>query len=260
MRRNTWLWWGLTLVAAGVLALGAAGPASGRWRWGPPGVGPGGTEGTGYDPGMMGGGMMGGTYGMGGWRGQAPAPGQKPISPEDARAAVERLLARVDRGRFAVAELWSFTDGPYYAAIEDRDRGRGAFELLIDRYSAAVHPEPGPNIMWNLKYGMMGGHMTGSVVGPGMKSGRFGTGPAQAGEDPRIAREAAAERAQAYLDRQRPGAKVRAGGHEFYGYWTLHFEQDGKLAGMLSVNAATGAVWLHTWHATPAAVVEGKHD
>ena len=29
-------------------------------------------------------------------------------------------------------------------------------ELLVDQDSGAVGPEPGPNMMWNAKYGMMG--------------------------------------------------------------------------------------------------------
>ena len=31
-------------------------------------------------------------------------------------------------------------------------------------------------------------------------------------------------------------------------YYTLHSERDGKVVGMLSVNASTGAVWYHWWH------------
>jgi hypothetical protein len=30
-------------------------------------------------------------------------------------------------------------------------------------------------------------------------------------------------------------------------YYTLHSERDGKVVGMLSVNASTGAVWYHWW-------------
>jgi hypothetical protein len=32
------------------------------------------------------------------------------------------------------------------------------------------------------------------------------------------------------------------------GDYTLDTLADGKVAGMLSVNATTGAVWYHTWH------------
>jgi len=32
--------------------------------------------------------------------------------------------------------------------------------------------------------------------------------------------------------------------------YTLDFEKDGKVAGMLSVNGYSGQVFLHTWHGT----------
>ena len=32
------------------------------------------------------------------------------------------------------------------------------------------------------------------------------------------------------------------------GYYTMETLQNGKVDGMLSVNAATGAVWYHWWH------------
>ena len=32
------------------------------------------------------------------------------------------------------------------------------------------------------------------------------------------------------------------------GHYTLHSERDGKVVGMLSVNASAGAVWYHWWH------------
>ena len=37
---------------------------------------------------------------------------------------------------------------------------------------------------------------------------------------------------------------------QFYGYYTLDFEKDGRIAGMLSVNGYSGQVFLHTWHGT----------
>jgi hypothetical protein len=32
------------------------------------------------------------------------------------------------------------------------------------------------------------------------------------------------------------------------GYYTLHTLRGEQVVGMISVNAATGAVWPHTWH------------
>ena len=34
----------------------------------------------------------------------------------------------------------------------------------------------------------------------------------------------------------------------FPGYYTLHTLRDGKVDGMLSVNATSGEVWYHSWH------------
>lgn len=43
----------------------------------------------------------------------------------------------------------------YYAQVVD-ERGQGLFELIADRYTGVVSPEPGPNMMWNTRYGMHG--------------------------------------------------------------------------------------------------------
>jgi hypothetical protein len=37
---------------------------------------------------------------------------------------------------------------------------------------------------------------------------------------------------------------------QFYGCYTLDFERDGAVVGMLSVNGFRGQVFLHTWHGT----------
>ena len=37
---------------------------------------------------------------------------------------------------------------------------------------------------------------------------------------------------------------------QFYGYYTLDFERDGTMVGMLSVNGFSGQVFLHAWHGT----------
>jgi len=34
----------------------------------------------------------------------------------------------------------------------------------------------------------------------------------------------------------------------FHGYYTLHFQRAGQIAGMLSVNGSSGQVWFHSWH------------
>lgn len=37
---------------------------------------------------------------------------------------------------------------------------------------------------------------------------------------------------------------------QFYGYYTLDFEKDGKVIGMLSLDGYNGQIFLHTWHGT----------
>ena len=64
-----------------------------------------------------------------------------------------------------------------------------------------------------------------------------------------ISPAAAVEAAQTYLDTNLDqkftvGEEVQP----FYGYYTLHVNQDGQTIGMLSVNGFSGQVFLHTWH------------
>ena len=52
--------------------------------------------------------------------------------------------------------------------------------------------------------------------------------------------------AEGFLAGYLPGASVLEG-TAFPGYYTFDFGR-GEVEGMLSVNAATGEVWVHTWH------------
>jgi hypothetical protein len=54
----------------------------------------------------------------------------------------------------------------YYAEVKEKDTGIGAMELLINRPGSRVYPEPGPNMMWNTKYGMMSGNGGRGMMGP----------------------------------------------------------------------------------------------
>ncbi|RMF29081.1 MAG: hypothetical protein D6752_06545 [Candidatus Nitrosothermus koennekii] len=87
-----------------------------------------------------------------------------------------------------------------------------------------IHPEPGPNMMWNTKYGMFPRDV-----------------------EMKIDEEDAKDIAQRWLDKNMPGS-IAEEAEEFYGYYTLHVERDGKIIGMLSVNGITGDVWYHYWH------------
>jgi hypothetical protein len=98
----------------------------------------------------------------------------------------------------------------------------------------AIMPEPGPNMMWNTKYSMMRGMM-------GSRS------QAGASSEMQVSEQGAKSIAESYLSQNFPGAHVE-GVTRFYGYYTIDFEKDGKIIGMLSVNGFTGEVWYHSWH------------
>jgi hypothetical protein len=168
--------------------------------------------------------------------------------------------AREQAGRFGArlglhaGEVMEFTNG-YYAELRD-DRGANATEVLVDSSTGTVWIEYGPAMMWNTRYGMPAGYRMqngGGMMGGGMGWGMgnrlhgdptwtpYGQGVANVsvGEAERIA--------ERWLKQNRIG--LQAGEAEaFPGYYTLHTEHDGKVAGMLSVNASTGAVWYHWWH------------
>jgi hypothetical protein len=90
-------------------------------------------------------------------------------------------------------------------------------------------------------YGMMGGSGSGGMIG-GSGTGSTGSG------NTTVTMAAAHTLAQQWLDRHEPGVKVETGGDAFPGYYTLETLRGGKITGMISVNATTGAVWPHWWH------------
>ena len=207
--------------------------------------------GQGFFGGMMGGrsgndGMMGGRGGyggmMGGYSGWGNAdPNAKPISIDEAAQSVGSYLSNWGTPDLKATEVMEFKNN-FYAEIEEESTGIHAMELIIDKYTGAVYPEMGPNMMWNTKYGHMGGW------GPSMGSmmgGYFGWGT-QTGEMT-VAPDQAKQYAQDYLDRYDKGATV-GGVDRFYGYYTLHTMKDGQITGMLSVNGYNRQVWYHTWH------------
>ena len=57
--------------------------------------------------------------------------------------------------------------------------------------------------------------------------------------------------ADRWLAESRPGERVDpdvGGMGHFPGYYTLDTIRNHKTVGMLSISAATGAVWYHGWH------------
>ena len=190
--------------------------------------------------GMMGSGMMGtGNSGMmgsdmmgqGGTCGDPGTAGVSndatPITIDQAKESVKNYLEKTGKTDLEIAEIIEF-DNHFYAGLKEKTTDKYAIELLVNRYTGPVFPEMGPNMMWNTKYGHMNWNTQGTAT---------------------VTEEQAIEKAQKYLDTAQPGKEVKSA-DTFYGYYTLEVIKDGKVNGMLSVNANTGAVWYHTWHGT----------
>ena len=194
---------------------------------------------------MMGNGMMVGGTGMMRGAGTTALYGVQPLSISAAQNAVQTYLAGLRNSDLTVGEVLIF-DNQAYARIDEKSTGHAALEVLVDPVTLAVYPEPGANMMWNLKYGMMSTGGTTSMMGTGMMGGGATTlNPA----DPMpVTLPQAVESAQRYLDTYVPGAKAETTADAFYGYFTLEILRNGQTAGMLSVNGYTRQVILHTWH------------
>ena len=184
-----------------------------------------------YGPGMMGYGPSSG--------------GDRVDSVSEARRQAQRFADRLD---LRVGEVMQFRNNYYAELVEDG--GRKATEVLVNPATGAVWLEYGPAMMWNTRYGMMTRtRVTGrSMMGGDGMMGTAGD-PTWAPPDARTRVSAAEARrlAQRRLAADRTG--LTAGEPEaFPGYYTLHTLRGGRVTGMISVNAATGAIWEHWWH------------
>lgn len=189
-----------------------------------------------------------------------------PLTIDQSKAAAEKYLANLDNSDFEIDEIMIF-DNNGYVIVKEISTGIGAFELLVDPVSQIAYPEHGPNMMWNVKYSglnheyMMGGNggmMSGGMMGGNggmmgnngnMMDGWDNTTALDVTSEMSVTPEQAVEYAQKYLDANIEGATTEHA-MPFYGYYTLDFENDGKVTGMLSVNGYSGQVFLHTWHGT----------
>jgi hypothetical protein len=201
---------------------GQSGLSCADWRSGS------GMMGTGSSGGMMGGaqgglsamGRMSGTMGTVGMMGTYNADA-RPVGDARARQVLDAYAASCGNG-VAVHDVVAFAN-IYYGALVDA-AGNGYLEVLVDRFTGAVYPEP-QSMMWNTTSGM-----------------HVGQGTA------RYDQAAAQQLATAFLIGYLPGATV-TDATAFPGYDTFDFGTDAAHpVGMLSVNASTGEVWVHTWH------------
>jgi hypothetical protein len=201
--------------------------------------------GQGYGPGMMGGQGFNGAFpgGCPMFGGAAIPTNAQPINFDKAVEGVQNYLKAYNNPDLALAEVMEFNNN-FYAVVTDKSTGAGAFELLVNRYTGYVTPEPGPNMMWNTQYGHMG-DFAGMMGGFGGMMGRLGRqqqGPVT------VTVAQARTAAQGWLDANQPGAELADDEMHFPGYYSMDFLKDGQVAGMLSVNGYTGQVWYHTWH------------
>ncbi|MCL4436387.1 MAG: hypothetical protein M1503_02505 [Thaumarchaeota archaeon] len=194
-----------------------------------------------YGHGMMGGGMMGGGYGgmMGGMMGyysQVPTA----LTHERAVQIANNYLASVNNPNLGIGEFEEYSYN-FYVSIVEKSTGKSVAEILIDRFTGYVYPEP-QSMMWNTKYGGMGG---GGMMG-GWYGGWYG-GQQRSGAAVTVTPEDATKIAQSFLNVTYPGTTVDEI-TAFDGYYTIMTTIGGGHYGMLSINGYTGEIWYHTWH------------
>lgn len=162
-------------------------------------------------------GTLWGTMGTMGMMG-SDASNTQPISATQARQALDQYAACGNGVK--VDDVMTFASN-YYGALVDA-QGHGYLEVIVDRFTGAIAPEP-QSMMWNTNAGM---HLNQGAS--------------------RYDQAAAQQLATTFLARYLPGATV-IDATAFPGYFTFAFGPDAAhVVGMLSVNASTGQVWVHT--------------
>jgi hypothetical protein len=230
-----------------------------------------------YRP-MMGAGGGYSMMGAGGTRSAWYLAGSSSVTTIEQARAQAQLFA--DELGLKVGEVIQFTNN-FYVRLDDA-AGKPATEVLVDPRTGDVTLEYGPAMMWNTKYGMMsgtafsgpggmmgrgpggmmggttggtwggrsGGMMGGGMMGAGMM-GSSGATPCWTPSGVSGPVDAAQARALADKWLAAQGAGLAAGDVDaFPGYFTFETVKGGKIAGMLSVNAGTGALFYHWWHGT----------
>lgn len=200
------------------------------------------------------------------WAGLA-SRGDERMSMDRSAGVAERAASSWLGRPVRAVEIMRFTRGDY-VVVARAGADVATMEVLVDPYSGAAMPEPGPNMMWNEarggRMGMMGGAGMGGMM-MGSDARRWwgdveGMDPDAVGEPGRVDGEPldereAAEVADEWLDDRtgsgRERLRVDDHPHSFDGYFTFDVvSRDDDIVGMLSVHRATGQVWYHIWHGT----------
>jgi len=163
---------------------------------------------------------------------------------------------------YGPAMMWATRYGMGRAAVNmmgsyGRSMMRGYGGAMMGEYgpNSATSSGTGTTTSGGYGHGMMGGSGYGMMGSSGYGSGSAGSGATSTATTVTMAD--ADSLAQQWLDRNEPGVKVETGGDAFPGYYTLETLRGGKITGMISVNATTGAVWPHWWHGAFIAKSEG---
>ncbi len=145
---------------------------------------------------------------------------------QEAKQIAEGYLNR-NYQQLEVEEIMEFSRN-YYVIAKEIDTENAALEFLIDRNSGRVYPEPGPNMMWNTKYGHHQRLAKPTTIMP-------------------IDTDNAVKIAQDWINLHFFGKRVEET-TVFYGYYTMDFAEKEQISGMLSVDGYSGEVWYHSWH------------
>jgi len=154
-----------------------------------------------------------------------------PITISQAIDIATTYVASLNNADLKVTQVEEYTNN-FYIVVSEKSTENGAFELLINKATGIVTPEPGPNMMWNTKYTF---------------GNRFCNWIQSTTTTPTVNADQAKADAQQYLNNYLIGTNV-GDVTAFYGHYTIEVLNNASPYGMLSVNSFTGQIWYHTWH------------
>jgi len=175
-------------------------------------------------------------------------PTQTASTIDEAAGIAQSYLKALNSPNLAIDEVIEFKQN-FEVIYYDRVTGIGAFVITISKPGAKPlvfdpsgypKPEQGPYSIWNVRYGPT------SFPSRQIYNGIVDANTAKAV-------------AQVYLDQNIPSAKV-GDMHPFYGFFSFKIVKDGKVYGMLSVNAYTRAVLYHDWQSDYVQTRELSND
>ena len=207
-----------------------------------------------------------------------------PLDNSKALSRVSSFLDTLNNSDLGIGVL-SENNNSFYVAIQEKSTGVYAFDLLVDKMTGAIYAEPGPNMVWNTKYGFM------QLFGMGMNSNQFnmqsmspmgsndndnsrgmsnGQSPMNMNSQSNsmgtmmtkiahiqvnpfattmmsISNNDVTQIAQQFLDTNSPNSSIEKI-RMYYGYYTIDVSQNGKVDSSLAINGYTGQMWFKTWH------------